>query len=273
MNNIEKTFIKIDDAMEAMIAKMTNDERRELLPILVNQDWDKLSGVCERFGFKILTPPEEQLSDDSAEFMAKMMAKGFDVNAMFSELGGLIGTDRKSNIPLDDYELIVKEVRRLDSFMYSDKNTDNVMSSYMGKDVLTVLKAFLVADIAGCDNLKQDLLKLHAKLHSAEYLRKANDLHNKNKIISEDRSKARKGKTNRHNTEALNIAKDTWDIYPNASVAGMAEEIYFHLRKSWTNNDLPKISTIEVWLTKSGLIPDIEPKNRNRDFKLVIKGE
>lgn len=266
MNNIENTFIKIDDAMEAMIAKMTNNEKGELLTILNNQDWDKLSDICERFGFKILMPPEEQLSDDSAEFMTKMMAKGFDVNAMFSELGGLIGTDRKSNIPLDDYELIVKEVRRLDCFMYSDKNTDNAMSSYMGKDVLTVLKAFLVADIAGCDNLKQDLLKLHAKLYSAEYLRKANDLHNKRKIISEDRSKAKKGKTSKHSDTALRIASNTWKKYPNASMAGLSEEIYIHIKPKW--NDKLALGTVYDWLKASGMNPDVKPKNRN--FKLVL---
>lgn len=49
------------------------------------------------------------------------------------------------------------------------------------------------------------------------------------KIISADRSKAKKGKTNRHQSVALEIATRTWEKYPNASLAGLSQEIYTHL--------------------------------------------
>ncbi|WP_227525787.1 hypothetical protein [Klebsiella pneumoniae] len=86
------------------------------------------------------------------------------------------------------------------------------------------------------------------------------------KVISEDRSKARKGKTNRHQPTALRIAADTWDKYPHASLAGLSEDIYSYLRKSW--KDVPVAGTVEKWLKESGLNPDVKPKNRN--FELII---
>lgn len=85
------------------------------------------------------------------------------------------------------------------------------------------------------------------------------------KIISADRSKAKKGKTNRHQSVALEIATRTWEKYPNASLAGLSQEIYTHLRIKW--NDVPVVGTIEKWLKESGRNPDVKPKNRA--FKIV----
>ncbi|EEE1292856.1 hypothetical protein CB343_002294 [Salmonella enterica subsp. diarizonae] len=87
--------------------------------------------------------------------------------------------------------------------------------------------------------------------------------------IKNEKSKAKKGKTNRHHDSALKIAMCTWYKYPNASLAGMTEEIHAHLRSKW--NDTPAAETIKSWLKKSNLYPDAKPKNR--DFKLVINEE
>lgn len=148
------------------------------------------------------------------------------------------------------------------------RENDNKIYDGMVGSILALHNAFMLFEANGCPQLAKRMLVVMSMLSTmsesadkyVEVVRRA------------EKSKARKGKTNRHNAEALGIAKDTWSTYPNASVTGMAEEIYFHLRKSWTNKDLPKISTIERWLTDSGLIPNVEPKNRNRDFKLIIKG-
>ncbi|HAC8236397.1 TPA_asm: hypothetical protein G0G78_07290 [Salmonella enterica] len=80
---------------------------------------------------------------------------------------------------------------------------------------------------------------------------------------------ARKGKVNRHHDSALKIAMNTWAKYPNASLAGMTEEIHAYLRSKW--NDTPTTETIKSWLKKSNLYPDAKPKNR--DFKLIINEE
>lgn len=87
--------------------------------------------------------------------------------------------------------------------------------------------------------------------------------------IRNAKSIARKGKTNRHHNNALKIAMNTWDKYPNASLAGVTEEIHAYLRSKW--NDTPAAETIKSWLKKSNLYPDAKPKNR--DFKLVINEE
>ena len=85
-----------------------------------------------------------------------------------------------------------------------------------------------------------------------------------------EKSKAKKGKTNRHHSVVLSIAGETWKKYPNASLAGVSEEIYTHLRSKW--NDVPVSDTVKTWLKDSGLNPDVKPKNRN--FKLVLtKGD
>ncbi|EKF0425038.1 hypothetical protein [Salmonella enterica] len=87
--------------------------------------------------------------------------------------------------------------------------------------------------------------------------------------IKNEKVTARKGKVNRHHDSALKIAMSTWAKYPNASLAGMTEEIHAYLRSKW--NDTPTTETIKSWLKKSNLYPDAKPKNR--DFKLIINEE
>ncbi|EMD4710517.1 hypothetical protein VQ335_000078 [Salmonella enterica] len=87
--------------------------------------------------------------------------------------------------------------------------------------------------------------------------------------IKNEKIAARKGKVNRHHGSALKIAMNTWVKYPNASLAGMTEEIHAYLRSKW--NDTPTAETIKSWLKKSNLYPDAKPKNR--DFKLIINEE
>lgn len=86
--------------------------------------------------------------------------------------------------------------------------------------------------------------------------------------ISEEKSKARKGKCNRHKPRALEIAINTWSAYPNASLSGMRDEIYAHLRDEW--NDCPASGTINDWLKDSGLNPPNDGV-KNRNFGLILK--
>ncbi|EBQ4836944.1 hypothetical protein T061_19565 [Salmonella enterica subsp. arizonae] len=129
-----------------------------------------------------------------------------------------------------------------------------------------LVKSSAILELLGFDVLARKLRAQcgegFAKMIMSEKMKEVYD----KKVISEDRSRARKGKMNRHYSDVLAIAGDTWDKYPNASLAGMVEEIHAHLRSKW--NDTPTAETIKLWLKKSNLYPDAKPKNR--DFKLVI---
>ncbi|EAN5736339.1 hypothetical protein EJD04_27040, partial [Salmonella enterica] len=132
-----------------------------------------------------------------------------------------------------------------------------------------LVKSAAILELLGFDALSRKLRaqcgEEFAKMVMAE---KINEAYVK-KIISEDRSKAKKGKTNRHHDSTLKIAMGTWAKYPSASLAGMTEEIHAYLRSKW--NDTPTAETIKSWLKKSNLYPDAKPKNR--DFKLIINEE
>jgi len=129
-----------------------------------------------------------------------------------------------------------------------------------------ILKAAIIFEVLGFNRLADQLRERYAILVSENLLKSVRDIANVKKIISEDRSKAKKGKTNRHKSTALSIACNTWKKYPNASLPGLSAEIYAHLRNKW--NDVPVVGTIERWLKESGMNP--KSPQKNRDFKLVI---
>ncbi|EFR3656293.1 hypothetical protein H0L72_002822 [Salmonella enterica] len=108
------------------------------------------------------------------------------------------------------------------------------------------------------------LVAIMTALSTEGLIEKHTEIYIKNEKIA-----ARKGKVNRHHGSALKIAMNTWAKYPNASLAGMTEEIHAYLRSKW--NDTPTTETIKSWLKKSNLYPDAKPKNR--DFKLIINEE
>ncbi|EIF6912228.1 hypothetical protein H4L46_004369, partial [Salmonella enterica] len=130
---------------------------------------------------------------------------------------------------------------------------------------LTFFNAFTLFKLLGYEVQANMLIGMMIKYLSME------DITRKLVVASNrhEKSKAKKGKTNRHHDSALKIAMDTWGEYPNASLAGMTEEIHAHLRSKW--NDTPTAETIKSWLKKSNLYPDAKPKNR--DFKLIINEE
>ncbi|EDF8222692.1 TPA: hypothetical protein I8627_000244 [Citrobacter freundii] len=138
---------------------------------------------------------------------------------------------------------------------------------YKESGLSDMLKAAAILEVMGFERLSAQMRKRYGELFVETLMSGVREEAYAKKIISEDRSKAKKGKTNKHHTEALRIAKDTWEKYPNASLAGLSEEIYAHLHKQW--NDLPVAGTIKTWLQDSGMNPDVKPKNRN--FKLVLQ--
>lgn len=129
-----------------------------------------------------------------------------------------------------------------------------------------LIKASCIFEVLGFDQLAKNMRRFYSEILIETMMKGVRDEANAKKVISADRSKAKKGKTNRHQSVALEIATKTWDKYPNASLAGLSQEIYTHLRIKW--NDVPVVGTIEKWLKESGRNPDVKPKNRS--FKIVL---
>ena len=117
-----------------------------------------------------------------------------------------------------------------------------------------LIKASCIFEVLGFEQLAKNMRRFYSETLIETMM----------KGVREE-AKAKKGKTNRHQSVALDIATRTWEKYPNASLAGLSQEIYTHLRIKW--NDVPVVGTIEKWLKESGLNPDVKPKNRA--FKIV----
>ncbi|ELB3058675.1 hypothetical protein RHI45_002643 [Escherichia coli] len=263
-------FIPADEAIDMMLSKMNHEEKLDYLKAAWDYDYKKMNGIHSKYGLSFPIHISELMSDDEAKELAGEMLKSpvTDDDIISSMLNEFV-PERKSKVSLDDSVSILNELHRLDSNFNSFNAANHYLSVSLGDDAFTVLKAYLCADVAGCDNLKSDLIKLYTKIIVNSYHAKASSIVSKSKIISEDRSKAKKGKTNRHQSTALAIAGSTWEKYPNASLPGLSAEIYAHLRNKW--NDVPVVGTIERWLKESGMNP--KSPQKNRDFKLVIGDE
>lgn len=142
----------------------------------------------------------------------------------------------------------------------------NETLNYENSDMSDMLKASAILEVMGFERLANQMRKRYGEMFVETLMGSLRQIEYAKKVISEDRSKARRGKTNRHHVTALKIAADTWAKYPHASLAGLSEEIYIHLKSKW--NDKLVLSTVYTWLKESGLNPDVKVKNR--DFKLVL---
>lgn len=145
------------------------------------------------------------------------------------------------------------------------ENDAECEESFVGT-ILALHNAFMLFEANKCYKMARRMLVAMSLISTlTESTEKYVDI-----ALRAEKSKAKKGKTNRHHSEVLSIAGETWRKYPNASLAGVSEEIYTHLRSKW--NDVPVSDTVKTWLKDSGLNPDVKPKNRN--FKLVLtKGD
>lgn len=139
---------------------------------------------------------------------------------------------------------------------------------YKGSGLHGLIKSAAILEVLGFERLAKQMRKLYSELLTETLMAEVREDAYAKKIISEDRSKAGKGNTSRHKEVALRIAKDTWMEYPNASQAGMIDELFAYFRKD--RNDNPSSGAIRDWLTQSGLNPGGKGKNRN--FKLIING-
>ncbi|CAI2505647.1 MAG: hypothetical protein LKJ78_08135 [Serratia liquefaciens] len=151
-------------------------------------------------------------------------------------------------------------------FIQSDELAEAL--DYKGSGLQGLIKSAAILEILGFERLAKQMRKLYSELLAESFMAEVREDAYAKKVISQDRSKAGKGNTSRHKEVALRIAKDTWMEYPNASQAGMIDELFAYFRKD--RNDNPSSGAIRDWLTQSGLNPGGKGKNRN--FKLIING-
>lgn len=264
---ITKSFIEATDKMEG-------EDKTAFYQAILDEDVDAQHNILKKYNYAMITPVENRMSDNDAEVLASVLLKNGD--GFYNEMNKLFeseskkywaGEERMNTLPLDQHEKILNHARELQFSFNSKSDLNTVLHGVYGENTTTIIKAAIIADLIGCLDLRNDLMTLFHSMVSNAQDSKATELFKRKRVISEDRSLAKKGKTNRHHETAVKIASDTWGKYPNASLAGLSEDIASHLRMLW--KDVPVAGTIEKWLKDSGLNPDVKPKNRN--YKLIIE--
>ena len=263
---ISKSFIESTN-------KMSQDEKLAFYQAILDVDKNIEREILKKYNYTMVTPVENIMSDEDAEALANSLLK--DEKGVFNEINNLFvsaskkywsNAERLSDLPLEQHDKILNHVRELQTSFNSKEHVNSVLHGIYGENAATIVKAAIIADLIGCLDLRNDLMVVFGSMVESAHNSKAMDIFKKKKVISEDRSSAKKGKTNRHHAAAIKIAADTWSKYPNASLAGLSEDISAHLRKSW--KDVPVAGTVEKWLKDSGLNPAVKPKNRN--YELII---
>jgi|APAga8741243855_1050100.scaffolds.fasta_scaffold00051_43 uncharacterized protein YrzB (UPF0473 family) len=263
---INKSFIEATD-------KMGKNDKLALYQAILDGDKEAERKILKKYNYSVVTPVENMMSDEEAETLANSFLK--DGKGSFNEVNSILeaaskeywsNAERFNTLPLDQYEEILTHARKLQTSFNSKEYVNAVLHGIYGENAATIVKAAIIADLIGCLYLRNDLMVLFNSMVENAHNSKAMDIFKKKKVISEDRSSAKKGKTNRHHASAIKIASDTWEKYPNASLAGLSEDISAHLRKTW--KDVPVAGTVEKWLKDSGLNPDVKPKNRS--YELII---
>ena len=87
--------------------------------------------------------------------------------------------------------------------------------NYQSPELSDMLKVSAILEIMGFERLSKQMRKRYGEMLVETLLGGLRQVEYAKNIISEDRRKARKGKTNRHHAIALKIASDTWVKYPN----------------------------------------------------------
>ncbi|HDZ1737426.1 hypothetical protein [Klebsiella pneumoniae] len=263
---ISKSFIESTN-------KMSQDDKLAFYQAILDGDKNIEREILKKYNYTMVTPVENIMSDEDAEALANSLLK--DEKGVFNEINNLFvsaskkywsNAERLSDLPLEQHDKILNHVRELQTSFNSKEHVNSVLHGIYGENAATIVKAAIIADLIGCLDLRNDLMVVFGSMVESAHNSKAMDIFKKKKVISEDRSSAKKGKTNRHHAAAIKIAADTWSKYPNASLAGLSEDISAHLRKSW--KDVPVAGTVEKWLKDSGLNPAVKPKNRN--YELII---
>lgn len=257
------------DSFSAALSRLSEADHLAVNEAMQNLDVDGVSKILAKSGYVHLSCPEE-ISDSFADKLAdsllfnKVSYEDFIKSDGCENLYMKRGV-RESLVSLDDLEGVISKVKLHNEFYLSGK-CDFFEDAFF-KGSASLINSIHIMDTLGFLSLRDDLLSVCCNSGVIEYTQKVKTAYDKKLVIKEDRSKAKKGKRNKHYDSVISIAKKTWDVYPNASVSGMGEEIWMHLRKDW--KDIPVLGTVQGWLKNSGLVPNVDSKKRNRNFKLV----
>lgn len=267
---MKKSFVEATD-------KMSKEDKLSFYQAIMDGNEECEREILKKYNYIMVTPVENIMSDEDAEVLANSLLK--DEKGVFNEINNLFvsaskkywsNAERLNDLPLEQHDNILNHARELQTSFNSKEHVNSVLHGIYGENAATIVKAAIISDLIGCLDLRNDLMVLFSSMVENAHNSKAMDIFKKKKVISEDRSLAKKGKTNRHHAAAIKIAADTWGKYPNASLAGLSEDISAHLRKSW--KDVPVAGTVEKWLKDSGLNPVVKPKNRNYEL-IILEGE
>ncbi|EAA5439399.1 hypothetical protein B6440_13565 [Salmonella enterica] len=249
--------------------KMTEEDKISFHEACVYGDDKKRDVLSKKYGYMYIPYVGDLFDKDLSDNIVKLNLKFADKLKEDFNKEPKKDNLRYCKIPIDNYKDLIEEARSRENYFNSGNRSMQIYDAFLGEDISMLMRSAVIMDIIGCMQLKKYLTELSSKMMLNTVLANISMAQAKKDIISQDRSNAKKGKTNRHHDSALRIAMYTWGEYPNASLAGMTEEIHAHLRSKW--NDTPTAETIKSWLKKSNLYPDAKPKNR--DFKLVINEE
>ncbi|HHQ6628273.1 TPA: hypothetical protein ACSTL5_004840 [Serratia fonticola] len=180
-------------------------------------------------------------------------------------LTSFIDPDANNNAKYNDgdsLEVKILKAFRLDFDINKKSDFTNVIDCYFGDGVSSLAKVAEVLNVLGLKRSASTLVALLAKLSISEIRSPIDDELKKRVAISEKNRAAGKGNINKNKELVVNIAKNTWDQYPNASLGGLRDEIYEYL----TRNNItsrPSMATINDWLKKSEFRPMSQKTNRN----------
>ncbi|MCL9669379.1 hypothetical protein L2C91_13485 [Rosenbergiella epipactidis] len=260
-------FIPQDEALEIMLSVMNDGEKKEYLKLWWDEKYSEMHEIHETHGFHLPLPISEMMSDSDAEKVASQMANSPITNdEILKNIFDSMNFESFAESEKRSEKEIIEQLHFMDKKQTESDPMESYLNATIGDDAYTIMKAYCFAEISGCNNLKRSLMELYFKTIFNSYNNKAINILNNKKAISEDRRKAKKGKNNRHCDNVLEIARLTWSAYPHASLSGLSEEITAHLKSKW--KDVPTQGTVERWLSKSEMNPDVKPKNRN--FELVF---
>lgn len=255
--------------------KMTDEDKELVFQLIVEKNYDEVDNILRKYGYAYVVPVENRISDDVAEMLAASLAKHgtdrlIEINNLMKDCTKNFweNSARFSSAPYSDYKKLIEDARAMESSFYEKNDVNDFVNAIHGENAVLMMKAAGIMDLIGCQRLRNDLLTFFNILIDNAEFSKTMEIYYKKKVISEDRSLAKKGKTNKHHQEVLRLAENTWRIYPNASVAGLAEKISSHLNEKW--KDVPSLATLQKWLKLSDTVPDVPARDRNRNFELVV---
>lgn len=249
-----------------LVDKMTEDDRALLHSAMTCGDVGVQADLAKKYGF-ICVPNINNYKFDS-EFIDSLLdcdtEKAINNRDIFYKIiiSGLSGAQLEVNSFNSINELVEH-----DSYIKKNNNVNKIFEEASDKNIVTLYQAYILLKGAGCDYVADKIYSLCIEHISSKFLSELDNKLQRKITISNDRRNAGKGNISKYKERALQIAKDTWGVYPNATQEGMTEELFHYFRGKRTDN--PAASTIRVWLSASKLNPKNDIKDRK--FKLIIK--